>query len=212
VRDGKPVTNAVVAMSTVEREAGKHLHDFEAVTDAEGAFAILSVTPELDYYLFGKMASLGSAGSFPARRIKTGATGTTIDAGIIPLAAAHTLKGRVVLTDGERVPPKTRLYLGREDAWDYTEAMVADDGTFEVSGLPAESISLSVRMRGYKSSHKNPSLDWYNGGLVGRLEKDYDDFVILLEPGNWRYNEEMNDAPPEADRQPRELPLRSAKL
>jgi hypothetical protein len=69
-----------------------------------------------------------------------------------------------------------------------------------------------VRLKGYKLSKKNPSLDWLNGGIIGRLHGDLTDFNILLERGNWRYNEEVNDAPPGTNTYPQDQPLRGAKL
>jgi hypothetical protein len=72
---------------------------------------------------------------------------------------------------------------------------------------------LSLRIKGYKFSKRNPSLDWLNGGIVGRMDKDISDFTLLLEPGEWRFNgAEEEDLPPNADRQSSSKPLRSAKL
>lgn len=84
------------------------------------------------------------------------------------------------------------------------------DGRFQFMGLPAESISLYVRIKGYKLFHKNPSLDWHNESIVGRIEKDLTNFTILLEPGKWRLNEEAENAPPGTLLQPTGTPLRSA--
>jgi len=116
-----------------------------------------------------------------------------------------------VLSDGKPVPAKTRLFLGREQAWDHTEAEVGEDGRFEFKDVPAESVSLSVRVKGYKFSKRNPSLDWMNGGIVGRVTGDIPDLTLLMEPGTWRYNGEEGESP-DGERQPRDKPLRGAKL
>ena len=102
--------------------------------------------------------------------------------------------------------------MGRDEVWDHTETVLSPDGRFELGGVPSEAVLLSVRVRGYQFSHKNPSLDWDNGGIIGRVEKDLKNLTILLEPGEWRLNREEKDAPPGTDRQPRGLPLRSAEL
>ncbi len=209
---GKPLPNAIVAMATVEREAGKHMKDFEAITGKDGKFAILNVTPERDYFLFGKMASFGRSGALPVRKIYAGKTDSTVDLGAVKLSTAHTIKGRVILPEAEEIPPNTRLFLGRDEAWDHTETIVGPNGDFEFTGVPAETLNLSLRIKGYKLSKKNPSLDWLNGGILGRLDGDLTDFNILLERGNWRYNEEVNEAPPGVNTYPREQPLRGAKL
>jgi hypothetical protein len=208
---GKPIANGVVAMATVEREAGKHMHDFEAITGEDGKFAILNVSPEQQYSLFGKMESFGKAGALNVRQVKAGATDTTVDLGTVTLGAGHTLKGRVILPEGDTIPPHTRLFLGREDAWDHTETVLGPNGEFEFDGVPAESVTMSLRIRGYKLSRKNPSLDWLNGSIMGRVEKDLTDFNIIFERGDWQFNRE-EEAPPGTVTYPRDVPLRAAKL
>jgi len=116
-------------------------------------------------------------------------------------------------SDGMPVPPGTRLFLGREKASDHTEALLDEAGRFEFKNVPAESVGLSVRIKGYKFSKRNPSLDWLNGSIIGRVDGDLTDLTFLMEPGQWRFNgPEEEDLPPGADRQPREKPLRGAKL
>jgi hypothetical protein len=110
-----------------------------------------------------------------------------------------------------RCRANTRLFLGREGAWDHTEALLDAEGRFEFTDVPAESVGLSVRIKGYKFSKRNPSLDWLNGGLVGRVTGDLTDLTFLLEPGEWRYNGEEGEAPG-GQSQPRDQPLRGAKL
>src|SRR4029078_10603555 len=95
--------------------------------------------------------------SVPRRR--AGATDTTVDLGAITLGTGHTIKGRVILPEGDAIPPHTRLFLGREDAWDHTETVLGPNGEFEFDGVPAESITMSLRIRGYKLSRSNPSRD-----------------------------------------------------
>lgn len=59
------------------------------------------------------------------------------------------------------------------------------------------------------------ALYWLNGGIMGRVDKDLDDFVLLLEPGQWGDDDQSvahMPMPGAADRQPRSMPLRGAKL
>ena len=211
-RRGKPVSDAVVGLVTVSRRPGEGLHEFEDVTDAEGNFAIFNVTPNQNYFLFSRMASLGTNGALKTQFVNVGTNGSTIDLGELQLTRAYSFGGKIVLTDGEEIPTGSSLSFGREAAWDSAEMQLPLDGRFEFTGIPAESVSLYVHIKGYKLSHKNPSLDWYNHSIVGRLEKDLTDFRILLEPGKWRVNEEADEAPPGTVRQPTGLPLRSVEL
>ena len=67
-------------------------------------------------------------------------------------------------------------------------------------------------MKSYKFSKRNPSLDWLNGGIVGTVDRDIEDFVVLLEPGEWSLNREEQDRPAGVDAQPYQKPLHGAKL
>jgi hypothetical protein len=75
------------------------------------------------------------------------------------------------------------------------------------SGAPPESVGLSVRIKGYKLSKSNPSLDWLNGRILGRVTGDMTNLDFLLEPGAWQFNQE-GDRPDGADAYPVDKPLR----
>jgi hypothetical protein len=212
VRDGKPLREVAMGLVTKDRACGNNLRCDELATDKEGRFLLANVPPEREFVLYATMDSLRGQGAVESRIFTTGKTGTTLDLGKLEAKPAHRLAGRVVLSDGTPVPPDTRLFLGREDAWDHTEATLGTDGRFEFQGVPPESVGLSVRIKGYKFSKRNPSLDWLNGGIVGRVTGDQSDLTLLMEPGEWRYNREEEDAPAGVDRQPQGQPLRGAKL
>ena len=208
MKGSTPLKDIVVAMVTTDRACGTFLHDFEAVTDKDGGFLIMNVTPQNEYYLYAKMGSLRDHGALPLKTIRTAATGSRVDLGDLSVKPAYRVAGRVVLSDGKEIPNDTRLLLGREHAWDHEEVLLNKDGSFAISGVPAESVSISLRVKGYKFSKQNPSLDWLNGGIMGRVDKNIDDLTLLLEPGEWRYNgKEEEDLPAGADRQPRDKPL-----
>jgi hypothetical protein len=186
------------------------LYDFDSATDADGHFQLLNIPPEKEYYLYAKMESLGDNGSLPLKTIKTGVTGSLLKLGELPLRAGWRVAGRVALSDGKSVPPGTRLMLGRERAWDYTEVTLDKDGGFEFTGVPDETVSLSVRIKGYTFSQRNPSLDWLNGSIIGRVEKDIDSLILLMDPGDKQFYRD-EEIPSDVDRQPRTKPLRGAR-
>jgi hypothetical protein len=212
VRNGQPLSGVAVGLVTKDRVCGNCLRCDTLATDKEGRFILGNVPPEREFVLYATMDSLRNKGGVESRIFTTGKTGTTLDLGKLETKPTHRLAGRVVLSDGKPVPPETRLFLGREDAWDHTEATLDADGHFEFQGVPAESVGLSVRIKGYKFSKRNPSLDWLNGGIVGRVTRDMTDLTLLMEPGEWRHNREEEDAPANIERQPRNLPLRGLKL
>ena len=128
------------------------------------------------------MDSFKDGGAVAARKIHVGGEGTTTDVGDLPVTQGHRIKGRVLLSDGKALPPKTRLVISREDAWDVQRVFLDQEGRFEISGLPTERYSLNVSVRGYRLSPKNHSLDAQNPRLLGTIDQDIDTLKILLEP------------------------------
>ncbi len=210
-KEGRPVKGVQVGVTTVDRAAGNFFRLDELATDKDGFFLLPNVPPDRDFVLYAKMASLRDQGAVPSKTFNSGKTGTEVKLGKLSVQPACRVAGRVVLSDGKPVPVNTRLFLGREGAWDHTEALLDAEGRFEFTDVPSEAVGLSVRIKGYKFSKRNPSLDWLNGGLVGRVTGDLTDLTLLMEPGEWRYNGEEGEAPG-GQSQPRDQPLRGAKL
>ena len=211
LHEGKPAPNAVVAMVTQERESSVFMRGFEVATDKDGRFTLQVIPAENRYFLYTKMADMKKlALSLPLQSVASGPVGSKVELDDLTLKPAYTLRGRIILEDGDALPPKTRIHISRESAWDYGDMTLADDGSFEFKGVPAESISLSVRIPGFRISAKNPSKDWLNEGrIVGRLDRSIDDFLIHLEFGD-RFDRQ--DGPADSERQPRDKPLRGATI
>lgn len=208
---GKPIPGATVSMNTQERSSEVFLRGFDIATDSEGRFRMPNIPAETKFFLYTKMKEMQELGvALGPQPVDTGANGTTTDLGELELRPSYFLRGRVVAADGKPLPARTSINLGLEDAWDNQSARLDDEGWFEFLGVPADSLSLSIRVPGYRISAKNPSKDWLNEGLiVGRLTGNQEEFIIHLERGD-RFQRE--DGPPNNDRQPRDKPLRGAKL
>ncbi len=184
LKDGRPVPNVALGLVQADRSSDKFLGDYTIGTDTDGRFAFINIAPQFDYYIYGKIDSLKSLGALPVHKVTVGPTDTTTDAGTLTLAPAHRLRGQVVLADGAKIPPDTRLMLSREFAWDSTFATLDEAGHFDLTGVPAEPVSLIVLIKGYRYSAKNPSLDALNPtSLTGRVDQDLAPLIILLEPG-----------------------------
>jgi hypothetical protein len=211
VRDGKPLKGVSVGAASKERQCGIYLDSDATATDNDGHFHLFNVPPTQEFVVYATMKSLADGGALPSRTLTTGDSGAVHDLGQLDVGPGFKVAGRIVLSDGKPVPAGTRLYLGREKTLDSLETTLGADGSFEFAGVPAESIDLSLRIKGYRSSKRNPSLDWLNGGIMGRVTGDVTDLTILLEPGEWRYN--SNEQPPDGgDEQPRGMALRGVKL
>jgi hypothetical protein len=184
VRDGRPVPGAAIGLVQVDRSAHAFLGNWSIGTDADGHFTFLNVRPDLDYFVYGLMGTMKQNGAAPARQIHVGGEGTTANAGDLSVVVGHTIRGQVLLSDGNAIPPKTRLMIGREDAWDFLRIELGPDGRFEAGGLPTERFHLTVTVKGYRLSPRNHSANTQNrGSLVGAIDQDIEGLKILLEPG-----------------------------
>ncbi len=185
VRDGKPVSGVSVGLVQVNRGSQTFLGDTSIGTDEQGRFTFLNVHPDEDYFVYGVMESFKDGAAVAAHQLRVGGEGATTDAGDLPVVRGHRLIGQVVLADGKSVPPKTRLLVSREHAWDSRRVELEPSGSFEISGLPSERYSLNVSVRGYRLSPKNHSMDPQNPyRLLGTIDQNIDTLKILLEPGS----------------------------
>ncbi len=210
LHDGKPVTGASVAMSTEDRSSEVFMRGFDVATDEKGVFQLANVPAGNRFLLNTKMKEMEERGiALTPQKVQTGVDGTTVNLGDLKLDPAFTIQGKIVTADNQPLPSRTRIYLGLDDAWDNQEVRADDDGWFQILGVPASSISLSLRVSGYRISAKNPSKDWLNEGrIVGRLTTNMENFIVHLERGAPLRSD---DAPSQEDRQPRDKPLRGAK-
>jgi len=209
--NGKPLAGASVSMNTEDRSSEVFMRGFDVATDAEGRFRLSNIPANNRFVLYTKMKEMQDSGvALSPQRLSTGADGSTLDLGDLKVGPAYSIQGRIVVTEDQMLPARPRLHLSLEDAWDNQETRADDDGGFQFFGVPASSVSLSIRVKGYRISAKNPSKDWLNDGMiVGRLSTNMDNFIIHLESGE---QFDRSDGPPDNDRQPRDKPLRGAKL
>ena len=208
--NGQPVTNVTMGVVSVNRDMEHFTGNFDIGTDSDGRFLFVSLPPDVDYYIYGGMDSFKKLGAIPLKTIHAGKDGDVTDIGNLVVAPAHRLAGRVVLADGAMIPARTRLLVSRENAWDNVQVMLPPDGKFDVAGVPAEIIGLSLRLPGYRVSGKNASLDRLNPfQLIGRVTGDVTNLIFLLEKGG-DLTPDYTSGSAESD-WPRNKPLRGAE-
>jgi hypothetical protein len=117
VRDGKPVADAEIGLVATQRGWGANLKlvgcplpETTIGSNADGTFAITNVTPDIDWYLYGKMESLGPRAGAPNIEIRSGKDGQEVNASDLPMETAFHLRGRVVLSDGQQIPKRHAGY------------------------------------------------------------------------------------------------------
>jgi beta-lactamase regulating signal transducer with metallopeptidase domain len=212
LRDGQPVANISVSTTSVERRRGEYPGNFEVGTDAEGRFVFVNMPPQVHYDVCGRASTLETYGSTPVTEAATGADGSTTDMGDLNLSVkpAHRISGRVVLSDGQPLPPKTRLVAASRESSDSKIIELDKDGHFDTAGIPPGKVVLRVQVPGYRLSMKNASLDQLNpGGLVGRVDHDITNLVVLMEKGprlRSHFDSQADDGP-----EPENSPLQGAE-
>jgi hypothetical protein len=183
LRDGKPVSGVMIGLVQASRNSATFLGDASIGTDPDGRFTFLNVHPDEDYFVYGIMDSFKDNGAVAALPVEVGGEDATTDVGKLSVVTGHRVRGQVILSDGKPIPPRTRLMVSREDAWDFRRVELDPEGRFEVSGLPTERYSFSISIKGYRLSPKNHSIDTQNPfQLVGTVDEDIDPLKILMEP------------------------------
>jgi beta-lactamase regulating signal transducer with metallopeptidase domain/uncharacterized GH25 family protein len=210
LQEGRPLKGVLVGISASDRSSGSYLGNFEIGTDAEGRFVFVNLPPDADFEIYGVMNALKPFGAISAQRVRTAKDGETSDIGDLLVRPAYRLAGKVVLADGGVITNKTRLLVSREGAWDSMQLTLDADGNFDSPGIPAEAVSLSVRVNGYRVSGQNPSLDPLNPyRLIGRVDRNITNLVLLLEKGP-NLEPDYNSQRPESE-WPQNRPLRGAE-
>ena len=147
---GRPLTNGSVGIVSVDRGMENFTGNFEIGTGSDGKFEFMNLPPDVDYYVYGLMKTLKAYGAIPITRLHAGADGETTGTGDLVVMPAYRLAGRVVLADGQAVPPKTRLLVDRQEGdGDSMQINLAEDGSFDTTGIPAGTTDMSVRVPGY---------------------------------------------------------------
>ncbi|HYV28049.1 MAG TPA: redoxin domain-containing protein [Candidatus Eisenbacteria bacterium] len=183
LKEGKPMPGVEIGVSGVEREASVYIGNYSVGTDKDGKFALVNLPPNHSYYIYGKMASLGAKGALAAIRKDAGSDGSVLDVGELKVMPGFKLAGQIHLTDGKPVPPKTRVLLSLDEAWDSVQTQADSEGRFSFSGVSSDSVSLSARIKGYRLSERNKSLEMMNFRLLGSLNADKTNLLVEFEPG-----------------------------
>jgi uncharacterized GH25 family protein len=215
VHKGRPLPGVGVGYVTVNRSLGgppenrtHYIDRAEIATDGQGRFLFSNVNADDDLYVYGLMTTLKTYGAVPIHKLKTGGDGTTTDVGDLVVEEGHKLAGRIVLLDGQPVPPHTRVLISREHAWDSQIIELDRDGRFEASGLPTEEMTLSSVIRGYRLSPRNECASPLNPGLLqGLVDRDVIGLTISYEKGD-RSSARSNFNDPEFRKKYREFEAR----
>lgn len=204
IKDGTPVPDAGIGIYGVK--GGGFLNSSSVVTDGNGRFIFSGLPAREEFYLFGIMRSLRELGALPRRHVKTGDDGARIDLGDLNLVKGYTLSGRVQMTNGKptavaaftlartELTPKpghaptaqeesNRSFYGLENSFDNWRADPSNDGKFEFTGVPGETVSIFLMLKPFDTlSPRNISSDGKGFRLLGTVVSNKTDLVIEIEP------------------------------
>ncbi len=180
---GVPISGSRVGLCQLDRSSNTFLGALTIGTGEDGRFEFVNVPPNQRYVLHGTMSMLADRGAVEPVILDVGGDGEVIESLELRLGPGHSLKGRVVLSDGGELPERiSRLLVSCATAWDSQQVSIARDGTFEVHGLPTGRYSISVRAPGYAISRSNPGRMPHNDEIVRLIDRDFDDLVVRLDP------------------------------
>ncbi len=153
VQAGKPVVNAEILIQNFGRESGSSEWHYFARTDSEGRFAFVHLPPNRSFSLYATMESLAGRGAVSRHQGQVHADGSTNDSGDLDLARAFTITGRIHLSDGKPIPANSLLRLTRTTMAGVLDSLSVtpdEDGSFHFTGVPAEPVTIYLRIPGYQ--------------------------------------------------------------
>jgi hypothetical protein len=184
VKEGKGLANVAMQAVQSNRRSESFLAPRVVKSDEQGNFALENLKSDEEYCLTALGRSLPPGMCTALAKWKTSGEGETVEAGDVEAVVGKTIKGKIKMPEGKTVPSGS-LTLGGDERWDSSVAKLGKDGSFEFKGVaPGEAVRLYVLMAGYRVSKENASADFVRGqGLIGIVEDDIPNLVILLEEG-----------------------------
>lgn len=180
---GKPLTHVTVRTSGT---GGHYYGMFAAETDADGRFQFVNLPPNARYRVTGLREAMQAYGALRSAEVQAGGDGSVMDLGDLTVEPGYTLAGRVALSDGQPLPPKTwlRLISGWPGPMISEWVDLDKEGHFSTGGIAGGEVSLRADAPGYHFSEKNASLPRQNPiGLLGRVDHDITNLFLLLDKG-----------------------------
>jgi hypothetical protein len=179
-----PLAGVELRMVQADREPTGFEGPVATRTDEMGNFTFPAVNHGQAYRLFATTESMMRRGSLPYIELQVPHRGMEMEVDHLYAEPGYSLKGRVVSSDESELPEGIRILVTRPETWDFIPVDVREDGSFEIFGLPRETLNLAFTVPGYHLSAENPNRDSNEiACLLGRMEGDMADFVVVLDPG-----------------------------
>lgn len=146
---GEPVTNAEIRLNACA--AGSTCWDFKlsTLTDAQGHFIFPHLSTNQSFSICGSWDLFASGCAVPQTNVRLGDNGSDNNMGDINSDPVCAVTGRIVLSDGKPLPPKSFYYLGDNSMGISPSSPFGNDGSFQFPEVPGHRIYMFVRIPGY---------------------------------------------------------------
>ena len=166
--DGKPLPHVVLGLIQKNRFVPNLVTPAEVSTDSEGSFRFDNLPPDRDYALYTHTGQ-NAKGVLPVSVVLAPAHGEQADLGDIATQSPARLSVTVSTEDGSPFPEKSRVYVGRRDAWCGSNFNLSSQSSEEVTidDASRELFQVSVWIPGYDVIRTQPFLNAdFNGAYV----------------------------------------------
>lgn len=157
--NGKPVGNAEVGLIAKDRGGyqdkltivGFPYEEQRVGTGPDGSFLITNVPEPVTWLLYGKMTSMPKGEGTQPVEVRTNQEKQFLDKVQLVADPAHTITGKLTLSDGHPIPEGMRLTLGSDRVWDTQTVTLNREGSFEIKNIPNGDFCISPSVKGYEA-------------------------------------------------------------
>ncbi len=182
LHDGTPLVGSRVSVVQVDRGSGRlFIKAVGATSDAEGRFVFNYLPANEQYALFSVVGEGPQEFVVATTQFTVLGNDQERDLGDVPATRALRLSGQVVLPEGAKLRPNSKITLSRDPAWDLIAVPIAEDGRFEIGGLPPEAYEVRVAADGLRLDDRDLPFQVLSDTSLGlRLRESMNDLTIPL--------------------------------
>lgn len=154
----RPVADAELILDRFGAESGSWAWTSTTLTDNEGRFSFDHLPTNRTCRFRGTTGALGDLGAVPTETVSVGADNSTNDIGDLNLDPTFDVSGQIRLSDGKPVPAGSLLYFGNFGIGMSSSFPINGDGSFRLTGFPAGTLTVYLRVRGYELAPRDAML------------------------------------------------------
>ncbi len=183
--DGQPLSHVVLGLVQKNRFVPNLVTPAEISTDSDGSFRFDNLPPDRDYALYTHTGQ-NAKGVLPVSVVMAPDHGEQADLGDIQAQSPARLSITVSSEDGGPLPDKSRVYIGRRDAWWGSDFDLSHQSSKEVSidDASRELFQVSVRVPGYDVIETQPFMNAdMNGSYIVDVGDNTEVSFVLRKQG-----------------------------